>query len=611
MNDNLMETESLRSTPPSLEKRRTISRGRRSSFARSLTIVVAVATNPGVPGIGTGSPPLQEPTDGAVVARVNGEAMMLDDLELYLGSLHQSATSGDRGAFDLDRLMFRAVNDMLLAQEARALGMQDDEAVTSRVEKYREKLALEMLEREEIADKAVPTDEEVRRFFEDQYRTITLRVITAYEKPEAEALLAEVRSGADMATLARERSVDPYGPRDGLVKSVARIDLQPEIAELALGLEPGEIGGPVRTDLGWSVIRLEAIEPADPERFSKLVSFLQATLRARKAAELRKNLAAGIRDRHSVTIDDDVLGSFRPERLPDARLVPRVEDPSAVVARVGEKQVVTAGEYSKALMERWANVRNEEAARAAAPKVLEDLITQRLLLAEALARGYADRPEIRRRIRAHERELLVPLYLEEVVAADIEVSREEMKAYFEQHRQKYRRPPRIRLGQITVATMEEAERVRALLRQGSDLAWLAREHSIDRFKESGGDRGWVEPRPGGPNEKLLETSMGDVLEPFGVPGNYVVLKILAREEQGLYSYDEVSGNVREAVFSQKLAGAIETFMDTLRSRSEIEINEELLKSLRITGKAPGHNPHPKPEADLGFGRRQRGAALCG
>ncbi len=579
---------------------------------RPPTIVIATAMAIGLVGFSSTTGAAQEPVNDAVVARVNGEPMLLDDLGLYLGSLHESASTTKRSVFDVNRLMFKAINDMLLAQEARALGMDQEEPVATQVERYEEMLALETLERLEITQKAVTNVDEVRRFFEDQYREITLRVVTAYEREQADEMLSKIRAGADMDTLAREDSVDPYGPRGGLVKSVPRIDLQPEIAELALGLEPGKLGGPVRTDIGWSVLRLEKIKKADPELFPNLEGYLNTVVRTRKAEELRSVFAESLRDRHAVTINDEIVGSFRPERLPDGRLAPRVDDPDAVVARVGEKQVVTAGEYSKALLGRWANVRNEEAAADAAPGVLEGLIQHQFLLAEALARGYAERPEIQRKVSAYETSLLVPLYLEEFVAPDVEVSRDEMAAYFEQHREEYRKPPRIHLGQITVATEEEAERIALLLRQGTDLAWLARKHSIDRFKDSGGDRGWIEARPGGGSEHLLEAAAGDILDPLGTPGNFVVLKILARVEQGLYNYTEVSGNVRKAVFSQKLRDAIEKFMDTLRSRSEIEIDEEVLKSLRITGEEKTPHPHPKSEArGLGSGKVFQGwSEIC-
>ncbi len=228
-------------------------------------------------------------------------------------------------------------------------------------------------------------------------------------------------------------------------------------------------------------------------------------------------------------------------------------------------------------------MRNEEAALAAAPIILDKMIEQRLLLAEALARGHGERPEIRTAVKAFETSLLVPRYLEQVVAPGIEVSREEMEAYYQAHRGEMRRPPRVRVGQITVATEEEAQRIAGLLRAGTDLAWLARRDSIDRFQEQGGDRGWVEPGSSGFDDRLWQAAAGDVLDPVGVRGNFVVLKVTARQEQGIYDFDEVSGNVRSAVASIEMRAAIERLMDTLRSRSEIEIDREVLASLRLSG----------------------------
>lgn len=552
-------------------------------FPRLSEAVLVGALALAVPCHGAGAAEPQAQTDDQVVATVNGEPMLLDDLERSLGSLHESATTDRRRSFDIDRMLFKAVNDMLLGQEARALGMDQEDPTAAQVSSFRNRLVVGRLERLEITDNAKPAEEEIRQAFETQYREITLRVVTAYERQGADEMLAELRGGADMEALARKRSVDPYKLRGGLVNGVPRIDLQTEIAELALQLEPGELGGPVRTDLGWSVIRLEEIREADPERFPKLERQLSDLVRHRKAGRLRAALAQSLSQRHPVTIDEKVAGSVRAERLPDARLVPRVDDPDAVVARVGDKQVIAASEYTRALLARWTNMRNEEAAIAAAPIVLDRMIEQRLLLAEALARGYAERPEIIRTIKAFETELLVPRYLEEVVAAGVEVSLEEMRAHYEAHKTEYRKPPRIHLGQITVATEEEAERIVTMLRQGTDLAWLARQHSIDRFKGSGGDRGWVEPRIGSSDRHLIDAKVGEVIDPLGSPDNFIVLKVVAREEQGIYSFKEVSGNVKAAIYSQKMRGVIGEFMEILRSRSEIEINEEMLESLSITG----------------------------
>lgn len=520
----------------------------------------------------------------AVLATVNGEPIYLDDLASQLGRIHGSARDGQRSGFDLDQLMFRVVNDMLLGQEARAMGLAEAPEIQSDVSDHRDDLAVRLLEREKIFERAEPTDAEMRRAYEQEYRRITFRVLTALDREASEALFEEVRSGADMEALAAERSIDPYSARGGIVRDIARIDLSPSVANLAFSLQPGELGGPVRTDLGWSVIRVESFRDADPGDRARLEPFLRDLLRHRKSQVLRAELAAQARERHPVQVDQKLVQTVRPERLPDARLIPSYEDGQAVVASVGEL-TLTVEEYAKALRTRWKGVRNEEAALAAAPIILQKLIDQRLLLAEARWLGYTDRPEVLRSAHDLETQLLIPLYLEQAVGPSVKVSPEEMQAWYEEHKQEMRKPPRLHLAQITVEDPDEAQRIAALLREGADVGWLARQHSIDRFKEAGGDRGWLVPNPGtgGGNAKYLEAEAGDVFDPEGESGNYVVVMVTSRQEQGLYSFEEVSGNARRAVRERKEREAVASLMDKLRERSEIEIDEELLATLNISG----------------------------
>jgi parvulin-like peptidyl-prolyl isomerase len=208
------------------------------------------------------------------------------------------------------------------------------------------------------------------------------------------------------------------------------------------------------------------------------------------------------------------------------------------------------------------------------------------MLAEALRRGYGDTESVRRILHAHETQLLVPRFLDEVVGAGIEVTDEEIRAFYDENRAEFPRPPRVHLGQITVAEKEEADRLAGLLRQGTDLAWLARQHSIDRFAEAGGDRGWmVATRGVDPiQDAIYDARPGDVLGPMGAPGNFVVLRVDAREEQGYRAVEEVSGTIRSAVYMGKFEEALDEVIRKLRSRSEIRINEELLESLSITAR---------------------------
>lgn len=431
-------------------------------------------------GAADAQPVSTEPSAGAeAIAIVNGEAVSSEVMERRLAAMHKTAPENSRSGFDLDQLLFRAVNDLLIAQEARALEMDREPSIVSKLAEYRQELALRKLESVEIWPKAVSSETEIRQVFEEQYKRVTFRVVTAYELAEAEQLLAELESGANMEELAKAKSVDPYRPRGGLVVDIVNFDLQRDIGAIVFSLDPGELHGPIRTDLGWSIVRVESFAEPDEARFPGLQRDLDALIRQRKALAAREQLANRLTEKHPVVIDQEAVAALAPERGPDGRILPkRPTDPEAVVARIGTDQVLTADELFAALRDRWKRVRNPAAAEASAPIVLNRLTLQKLMLAEALSRGYDELPEVERRVRALEAELLIQDYLENILAEKIEVTEEEKLAYYEEHREEFHRPPRVRLGQITTATLEEAQGIAKDLQGGADQpGWRSRSPS--------------------------------------------------------------------------------------------------------------------------------------
>jgi parvulin-like peptidyl-prolyl isomerase len=534
------------------------------------------------------------------LAVVNGEPILPGDVARELQRIHGSVEQTDRNDLDLDRLMFRMVNDLLIAQEARALGLDDEPTIVEKVRKKQDDLVLAHLDRTEVIERAEPTDDEVRRLFEEQHRVVELRVVSSLDEETARENLAELRDGADMEQMARERSVDPIQIRGGLMKPAPRIELLKGVGDAAFASEVGELAGPIQTKLGWTVLRVESFAEADESTFPTLEPGLRALLRQEKAKRLRAELAAQVRRHHEFRIDREAIDAIQPVREADARLLAKPEDPAAVLAYVGERRVL-ADDYAKALIQKWKGVRNIEFARAAAPMILERLVERALLLAEADRRGLSDLPEIRNPVRAYERQLLVPRYLEEVLAPTVEIEDADLRQYYEQNLDAFRRPPRVRLGQLTVATLEEAQRMAQSLRDGSDLGWLAKQYSGDEYAERGGDRGWLSPEPEADEfqDWLLGAERGSVADPIPVGDAFVVVKLLDREQQDPYPYERVSGNVREAVFGREFTERLDRFIKTLRGRSEIEVHEDRLARLNIAGTADldpgggagGHGAH--------------------
>ena len=84
----------------------------------------------------------------------------------------------------------------------------------------------------------------------------------------AEAFFAKAQAGEDFIALAKE--AEPGADYDREPEWLTRDKLAPETAEAAFAAEPGKVVGPVRSDLGFHVIKVEAQEKARQRSFEEV-----------------------------------------------------------------------------------------------------------------------------------------------------------------------------------------------------------------------------------------------------------------------------------------------------------------------------------------------------
>ena len=548
----------------------------------------------------TEAAPIESAVDNNLLAMVNDWPVYVEDLERVLSDLHSQVRAASRPSFDVDSLIRnRLVSNALLAGEAAALGMDRDAPIPRRLEKLRDTMARERLEYEAITSRIDIDESEIETLFEKEYRTVTAHMATLESREEADRFVAEVRSGADFESLAKERSIDGLRARGGLAEKFPFKNLPSDIVEVVFDLSPGSLSAPLLNELGWTVIRAESFAEADSELLPTVEGRIRGILELRQAERLRTALLAELLEKHEPEIDDEAIAAIGCERRGSEGLWPVVPDPDRILVEV-EDQVIRAEDLGAALLDRWRSVRNEQAALLTKPLVLDKLIADRVILVEALHRGYGDSPDVRRGQHSLLTRLLVGKYLDEVILQSLEIPQEELAQYYETHRSEFRKPPRLRISQATAATLEEAEEIAQLLRDGADMSWIARQRSIDRFKETGGDRGWLESgralEPFSASD-LQVTEAGAVLGPKGWEENFVVMRVTAIEAQGDYSFEEVSGNVRNRVKSLKFADTMDRVLTTLRESSNIRFYDNHIALIEInaetaTSDKPGaHGGH--------------------
>lgn len=564
-----------------------VARGARAAAFAALAVVSAL------PALGQALEATETDAGSRVIARVNGEALYAEDLRSVLEEIHRSQQVEQRSDYDLEQMMFRLVNDTLLAQEARTLGFAELPEVRGRIERRRESLARTRFYREAIVDRLVLDEEAARKVYDDVFRTPILRIVSRRDRAELEALRPLVLAARDdesFAKLAQEKSQDSYALRGGRIETPLT-NLFKSLYIYATTAAVGELSAPLAVPWGWSFVRLERLEPADPAKFTERRGRTLVELRHRQEHDLRVALVERLRPELGLQIDWDVYESIGVQRMHDGKLLPQFEGPERAVATLAGR-TISAKDFAGKLANAWSSLGNPEIASQFKPGVLDDLIFEEMLVAEGLRRGYGDTPEAKRTLHALEMNQLAQRYLKETIAAGIEVTPEELRDDYDRHREAYRKPPRLHLLQITVASEAEGARIVGLAKGGADFAWLARQHSVDKYREAGGDRGWVLANEGILNfgRELASAKAGDVFGPKLGPQGWVVVKVDLFEAQDHYAFEAVSGNIRSRVTSEKIAARIDQVVRTLRERSEIWIDHQAVAEIRLLPTAPEEKP---------------------
>ena len=106
----------------------------------------------------------------------------------------------------------------------------------------------------------------------------------AAAKARAEQLLARARAGEDFATLASQNSDDPGSKaQGGDLGWATRDSFVAPFADALFSMNPGEIRGPVKTQFGYHVIRVDEIEAAHQRPFDEVRAELEDDYRRDEA----------------------------------------------------------------------------------------------------------------------------------------------------------------------------------------------------------------------------------------------------------------------------------------------------------------------------------------
>ncbi len=242
-----------------------------------------------------------DPSADTVVATVNGTSITLGQMIALRESLPAQYKELP------DQTLFDGILDQLIQQVALSQAVEKDltRAETLKLENQRlgflANLALDR------TATAAASDEAVQKLYDEKYgkappaKEYRAAHILVPTEDEAKAIKEQLDKGGDFAAIAKEKSTDTgSGAAGGELGWFGLGMMVKPFEDAVVALKPGETSGPVKSDFGWHIVRLEETRDAQPPKLEDVKAELVGDLQQQavesyvtdltKAAEVTKTV---------------------------------------------------------------------------------------------------------------------------------------------------------------------------------------------------------------------------------------------------------------------------------------------------------------------------------
>jgi len=264
-----------------------------------------------------------------VLAVVNGSPITVEDYTRRVAGLAEELKP--KSVEDKKRFLEELVRVEVLVQDAIAMGAEREAQVKQVLEDVRRRLLMDewirrTLEPITVDSKAV---EQYYQQFQAGFREperIRLRQIVVKTEEEAKSILVQLLQGADVAQVAKDRSVGPEAKNGGDIGWVIRaadkelsqlrgeqvqdVVLFDKLEQAAFALEVGGVSGVVKGPEGYHIVKVGERIPARQKSLAEVWDQIKNGLLAVKRQQRLDERIAELRTRAKVEIREERLAGL-------------------------------------------------------------------------------------------------------------------------------------------------------------------------------------------------------------------------------------------------------------------------------------------------------------
>ena len=544
----------------------------------------------------------EEKAEGQILATVGTRTITLEQFEEKFKKMPSGMKPKEEGLEGLRRFLETMIQKELIAQVAEEEIRELTDKQKNRLENRTRNIIFEILDGREVRPNYEVADSEVEELHEKRKIGYRPRHILVKSLGEANEVLKLLSEGGVFEALSMEFSIDTRTYRDGGDLGYITLGEMPVEFDAALeSMKVGETVGPVKTDRGYHIIRLEDSREMDrPPLDDKLREQLKFTIMARRAKTAKDNFLEKVKKEIGVKYHPEAV------RLLDRRFTNLwanqefLDSPASIGQPGGDASVwfpefndedrdlslVTMGDstitlgdwidkkrYAPSLV--WPKGGGDEWIR----EHLDETYYRDIVIEYGLAKGMRDDPEVLEKRALAKEEMLVNIFYRQKVDTVSIPSMEEAWQYYEDNLSKYSLPDDL----VQAALLRFTDRASAV---ETLEGWKAGDDQGELYKIMK-DRGVLSDWD--PQATFLrseaeaeifdvcwESEPGDFFGPIEIFEEFIIGRLAGKSPAGPIPWEYAQERVASDLHAKRKDDKLASIIDAAKLRFPVDVDDDVL-----------------------------------
>lgn len=230
------------------------------------------------------------------------------DIESALQSLDPYQAMHFNSEEGKKQLLEDLVNQELFYIEAKETELHNNEDFKSEMKKIEENM-LKQYAINKVISSITLTEEEKKAFFDankskfNKSESASAKHILVETEEKASDLLNKINAGEiSFEDAATEHSTCPSKDAGGDLGSFPRGQMVPEFEEAVFNMKQGEVAGPVQTQFGYHLIKLENLQAGGESEYEEVKNEIEKTLMYQKQSEVYSNKLNDLKSKYQSNV---------------------------------------------------------------------------------------------------------------------------------------------------------------------------------------------------------------------------------------------------------------------------------------------------------------------